>query len=147
MHHSHHLELYERLREKLDKAPVGLPKTVSGVEREILSVLFDEEEAKIALHMPFVRFTAEMLAEKTGKTYYRLFPVIVGFSEMPFLPGLGKDPRQEKLAPLWYKYRKEGFLDEIGNREHAILRALPEKDTISRQSVILPYEDAERLVR
>jgi len=173
MHHSHHLEVYEMLREKLDKAPVGLPKTVSGVEKEILSALFNEEEAKIAVQMPFVRFTAEMLAERTGKSleyiekileemtkkgtvwkgekdgkiYYRLFPVIVGFAEMPFLSGPGRDARQEKLAPLWAKYRKEGFLDELGDREHSILRALPEKDTISKKSVILPYEDAERLVR
>ena len=173
MHHSHHLEIYEKLREKLNKAPIGLPKTVSGVEKEILSVLFDEEEAKIALHMPFVRFTAEMLAEKTGKSldyiekilndmvkkgtvwkgekdgevYYRLFPVIVGFAETPFWPGLGKDPRQEKLAPLWAKYRKEGFLDELGDRKKPIMRALPERDTISEKSEILPFEDAVKLVK
>jgi len=153
-------------------------------------VLFDEEEAKIALHMPFVRFTAEMLAEKTGKsldyvekilnemaekgtvwkgekdgktyyrrraqsgrvrndgkTYYRLFPVIVGFAETPFWSGPCKDPRQEKLAKLWNQYRKEGFLDEIGDREHPIMRALPERDTISEKSEILPYEDAVKLVK
>jgi hypothetical protein len=72
MHHSHssshHIEVYEKLREKLDKAPIGLPKTVSGVEKEILKVLFDEEEAKIAIHMPFMNFTADLLAEKTGKS-------------------------------------------------------------------------------
>ncbi|MGP3667992.1 MAG: ATP-binding protein [Candidatus Bathyarchaeota archaeon] len=173
MHTSHHLEVYEKLREKLNKAPVGFPKTVSGVEREILKVLFDEEEAKIAIHMPFVRFTAEMLAEKTGKKldyvkkvldemakkgtvwkgkkngeiYYHLFPVIVGFAEMPFLPGPEKDPRQKKLAPLWQRYRKEGFLDELGNRKKAILRALPERGTISEKSEVLPYEDAVKLVK
>ncbi len=173
MHHSHHLEVYEKLREKLDKAPIGLPKSVSGVEKEILSVLFDEEEARIALHMPFVRFTAEQLAERTGKsvdyiekilnemakkgtvwkgekdgkTYYRLFPVIVGFAETPFWSGYGKDPRQEKLAPLWAKYRKEGFLDELGDREKPIMRALPERDTISNHSQVLPFEDAVKLVK
>jgi len=85
--------------------------------------------------------------EKDGQTYYRLFPVIVGFAETPFWPGPGKDPRQEKLARLWSQYRKEGFLDEIGDREHPIMRALPERDTISEKSEILPYEDAVKLVK
>ncbi|MCS7139589.1 MAG: 4Fe-4S binding protein [Candidatus Nezhaarchaeota archaeon] len=173
MHHSSHIELYEKLREKLNKAPIGLPKTASGVEKEILSVLFNEEEASIALHTPFIRFTPEMLAERTGKSvdyvkkildemarkgtvwkgeeegkvYYRLLPVVVGFAEAPFYPGQGKDPRQEKLAPLWVKYWKEGFLYELGDRRHAIVRAIPWRGTISKQSVILPYDDAERLVR
>lgn len=173
MHHSHHLEIYEKLREKLNKAPVGMPKTASGVEKEILSVLFNEEEAKVAVHMPFITFTAEQLAERTGKNVeylekvlsemarkgtvwkgerdgkvqYRLFPVIVGLSEMPFLPGPGNDPRQEKLAPLYARYWREGFLDELGDRKYAIMRALPERDAISKETEILPYEDAVKLVR
>jgi len=129
MHHSHHLEIYEKLREKLDKAPIGLPKTVSGVEKEILSVLFDEEEAEIALHMPFVRFTAEMLAEKTGKgvdyiekilnemvkkgtvwkgekdgkVYYRLF------RRNPLLAGAGKRPETGKACSSVGKIPQRGI--------------------------------------
>ncbi len=159
MHNSHHLEIYEELREKLDKAPVGFPKTVSGVEKEILSVLFSEEEAKIAVHMPFIPFTAEQLAEKTGKSLeyvekilnemarkgtvwkgerrgrveYRLFPVIVGLSEMQFLPGPRNEAMQRKLAPLFRQYQKEGFLDELGNRNYAIMRALPAINAISEK--------------
>lgn len=173
MHHSHHLEIYEKLREKLDKAPVGFPKTVSGVEKEILSVLFGEEEAKIAVHMPFIPFTAEQLAEKTGKSLeyiekvlnemarkgtvwkgerggkvvYRLFPVIVGLAEMQFLPGPRNEAMQRKIAPLFRKYQKEGFLDELGNRNYAIMRALPARDTISEKAEILPFEDAVKLVK
>ncbi|MEM3896346.1 MAG: 4Fe-4S binding protein [Archaeoglobaceae archaeon] len=173
MHHSHHLEIYEKLREKLDKAPVGFPKTVSGVEKEILRVLFSEEEAKIAVHMPFIPFTAEQLAEKTGKSLeyverilnemarkgtvwkgerkgrieYRLFPVVVGLSEMQFLPGPRNEEIQRKLAPLFRRYQKEGFLDEIGNRNYAIMRALPERDAISDNAEIIPFEDAVKLVK
>ncbi|MCX8152238.1 MAG: 4Fe-4S binding protein [Archaeoglobaceae archaeon] len=173
MHNSNHLEIYEKLRCKIDKAPIGLPKTMSRVEIEILKVLFNEEEAKIAIHMPFIPFTAEQLAEKTGKSLsyiekilnemakkgtvwkgerrgkieYRLFPIIVGLFEMHFLPGPGKDPLQEKLAPLLWRYQKEGFLDEIGARNYPIMRALPERDAISEKTEILPYEDAVKLVK
>ncbi|MDW7990382.1 MAG: hypothetical protein RMH75_06970 [Archaeoglobaceae archaeon] len=140
MHKSEHLEIYEKLREKIDKAPVGFPKTFSKVEKEILKILFSEEEAKIALHIPFIPFTSEKIAEKTGKsleyvekildemarkgtvwkgekdgkTHYRLFPIIVGLFEMHFLPGFGKDPLQEKLAPLFSNIRKKVFLTKLG---------------------------------
>lgn len=147
--------------------------TEQSSEREILSVLFNEEEAKIAVNMPFIPFTVEQLAEKTGKsseylekilnemarkgtvwkgerdgkTYYRLFPTVVGLSEMQFLPGPKNEAMQRKLAPLFWKYHKEGFLHELGDRKHAVMRALPERDAISERTEILPYEDAVRLVK
>jgi|Deesub1362A_J573_1020465.scaffolds.fasta_scaffold00850_12 ferredoxin len=173
MHHSHHLELYERLREKLSKAPIQVPKTLSGYEREILKVLFDEDEVQLALKLPFISFTLEDISQRTGeseeylkntlermakkgtvfkiekkgKTIYRLLPVVIGWFETPFFKGPGKDPRQEKLAPLWDEYWKEAWLDEIGDRGTSIMRALPEKSAISNKSVILPYEDAVELVK
>jgi Pyruvate/2-oxoacid:ferredoxin oxidoreductase delta subunit len=48
---------------------------------------------------------------------------------------------------LWAQYREEGFLDEIGDRKRPIMRALPERDTISSRSQVLPFEDAVKLVR
>jgi len=51
---------------------------------------------------------------KDDKVAYRLFPVMVGLFKMHFLPGPGKDPLQEKLAPLMAKYIKEAFLKELG---------------------------------
>ncbi|MEM2213721.1 MAG: 4Fe-4S binding protein [Candidatus Nezhaarchaeales archaeon] len=173
MHHSFHLEMYEKLRNKLDKAPIGMPKSPSGVEKEILKLLFTEEEASLALYMPLVPFTIEQLAERTGKDVeylkkmldemakkgtvwrgsrdgnvaYRLFPVMVGLFEMHFLPGPGNDPLQPKLAPLLAKYFKEAFYKELGDRRHPVMRALPERDTISPKAQILPYEDAVKLVK
>jgi Pyruvate/2-oxoacid:ferredoxin oxidoreductase delta subunit len=173
LHHSFHLELYEKLREKLNKAPIGMPPSPSGAEKEILKLLFTEEEASLALHMPFVNFTVEQLAERTGKNaeylerilnemakkgtvwkgvkegkvVYRLFPVMVGLFEMHFLPGPGKDPLQEKLAPFMAKYVEEAFLKELGDRKYPIMRAIPERDAISSKAQILPYEDAVKLVK
>lgn len=167
-----HLEIYEKLREKLNRAPIGFPKTLSGVEKEILRVLFNEEEAKIALYMSFIPFTAEQLAEKTGKNldyverildemakkgtvwkgekegkiYYRLFPSIFGLFEVHFLPGLGKDPLQDELAKLFWRYQKEGFLDEIGNRKYSVMRVLPGRDAILKTEIV-SHDDAVKLVK
>ena len=169
----HHLEIYEKLRAKLDKAPVGVPRSLNGEEKEILRILFNEEEAEFALKLPLVSFTLEDLSkkigkdmaslrvtldrmaekgtilkdERDGKTVYRLLPIVVGWLETPFWPGPGKDKRQEKLAPLWDKYWTDVWLDEIGDRNTPIMRVLPEKDAISHTAQIMPYEDAEKLVK
>jgi hypothetical protein len=44
-------EIYEELRQQIDKMPVGMPPTTSGVEIRILKHLFTPDEAKIALHL------------------------------------------------------------------------------------------------
>lgn len=169
----HHLEIYEKLRAKLDKAAVGIPKGLDGEEKEILRILFNEEEAEFALKLPLVSFTLEDLSKKTGKdmaslrvildrmakkgtvlkderegkTVYRLLPIAIGWFETPFWPGPGKDERQEKLAPLWDKYWTDVWLDEIGDRNTPIMRVVPEKDTIKPTAQIMPYEDVEKLVK
>ena len=161
------------LRAKLNKAPIGVPKGLDGEEKEILRILFSEKEAKFALKLPLVPSTLNDISKKIGKdidsvratldkmakkgivfkgekgdeTVYRLLPIIVGWAETPFLPGPGKDSRQEKLAPLWDKYRIDAFLDEVGDRNTPIVRALPEKDAISSEAQVMPYEDAVKLVK
>ncbi|MFQ6065590.1 MAG: ATP-binding protein [Candidatus Bathyarchaeia archaeon] len=169
----HHLEIYEMLRSKLNKAPVGVPKGLDGEEKEILRILFSEDEAEFALKLPFVSFTLEDISkkidkdtdslkttldkmakkgtvfkdERNGETVYRLLPVVIGWAETPFWPGPGKDARQEKLAPLWDEYWTDVWLDEIGDRNTPIMRTLPERDAISLEAQVMPYEDAVELVK
>lgn len=168
-----HKKIYEKLRAKLDKAPVGVPEGLEGEEKEILKILFSEEEAEFAQNLPFSTFTVDDLSEKTdldedsisttlnemaekgtvlkneknGKTVYRLLPVVIGWFETPFWPGLGEDSRQEKLAPLWDEYWVDEWLDELGDRETSVNRTLPEKDAISSKAEIMPYEDVVNLVK
>ena len=168
----HHLEIYEMLRAKLNKMPIGVPKGLDGEEKEILRILFSEEEAEFALKLPLVSSKLEDISKKIGKdvdsikatldkmarkgivfkerkgdeTVYRLLPIIVGWAETPFWPGPGKDSRQKKLAPLWDKYWSDVALDEIGDRNTPIMRTLPEKDAIS-EAQVMPYEDAVELVK
>ncbi len=168
-----HLKIYEKLQEKLDKAPVGFPESPEGEEKEILRILFSEEEADLAQDLPFVSFTIEDVSKRMDKseekientldemsekgtvlkdereegTVYRLLPVVVGWMEIPFASGPEEDSRQEELAPLWKKYWINVWLDELGDRDTSVMRALPEKDSISSETQILPYEDAVKLVK
>ncbi len=44
-------KVYEELRQQIDKMPVGMPSTTSGVEIRILKQLFTPDEAKIAIYL------------------------------------------------------------------------------------------------
>jgi Pyruvate/2-oxoacid:ferredoxin oxidoreductase delta subunit len=85
--------------------------------------------------------------ERGDETVYRLLPIVVGWFETPFWPGLGKDSRQERLAPLVRKYATDVWLDEIGDRNTPIMRTLPERDSISSEAQVMPYEDAVEVVK
>lgn len=169
-----HLQVYEELREKLDKAPLGFPEGGEGREElEILEILFSEDEADLAQDLPFLSFTVEDIVdevgmgrseledkldtmvekktvlrdEKDGETVYRLLPVVIGWFELPFASGPGGDERQEELAPLWEEYLSDAWLDELGDRDTGVMRALPEKGSISGGAQVLPHEDAVKLVK
>ena len=161
------------LRAKLNKMPIGVPKGLNGEEKEILRILFSKEEAEFALKLPLMPSKLEDISAKMGmdeeavktaldrmarkgvvfkeekqnETFYRLLPSIVGWAETPFWAGPGKDDRQEKLASLWHKYRTTAFLDEVGDRDTSIVRTLPEKEAISPETQVMPYEDAVKLVK
>ncbi|MDZ7604215.1 MAG: hypothetical protein U5K79_01195 [Cyclobacteriaceae bacterium] len=58
-------DIYERLREYLDKLPIPFPATESGVEIRLLKKLFSEEEAALSLHL-------SALPEKASKIHGRI---------------------------------------------------------------------------
>lgn len=58
---------YKALRKHLDTMPVGLPATLSGVERRLLQNMFNIGEARLAIYMNWRYQTAEMIFEKAGE--------------------------------------------------------------------------------
>jgi electron transport complex protein RnfB len=162
-------DVYELLREKLDKFPIGMPDSVEAIE--ILKIYYSPEEAELALKLPMLNKSLEDLAaeldedidalqqkldrmaakgtvyaaEKNGKRIYRMLPSVEGFSEAPFWPGK-KDETFLKLAPLWRKYFDGKFAREIGDRKTSMMRVIPLDTTISNESQVTPYEDLEKLL-
>ena len=47
-------QLYEELRKSIDKMPIGMPATESGVELRILKRLFTPQEAEISLNLNII---------------------------------------------------------------------------------------------
>ncbi|GAF76990.1 unnamed protein product, partial [marine sediment metagenome] len=59
-------DIYERLKEHMDRLPGGFPGTETGVELRILERLFSPEEAELAQHLTMKLETAAAIAERAG---------------------------------------------------------------------------------
>ena len=162
-------DVYEQLREKLDKFPIGMPDSTEAIQ--ILKILYTHEEAELALKLPMLNKSLEVLAAeldedmdalgqkldrmaakgtvyaaaKNGNRIYRMLPSVEGFSEAAFWPGK-KDETFIKLAPLWRKYFDGKFAHEVGNKQTPMMRVIPLDTTISNESQVTPYEDLEKLL-
>jgi Na+-translocating ferredoxin:NAD+ oxidoreductase subunit B len=156
--------VYEQLAKKLDsEVVIGAPMSPSLIG--ILEVLFPNEEADVALALPFARTslsdlkkqipdTADILEDilnrmahrgtvftetKTGKeAVYSLLPTVVGFAETPFWSGKENEDTR-KLSPLWLQYRKEAFGEELARGMPAV-RVIPIAQSLKDQSQVLPFD-------
>ena len=161
------------LIDRLNRYPVGLVD--SEKLREILAILFSEEEAFIASKFPLQEATLEELVAQTGleesilvkhlesmankglvmdlpysgKTYYLLMPGLIGFMEFTFMRKR-EDLPMEKLAKLMAEYLqengKQGQAGEFFGSKTQLTRALVHKEHIPTHSTIASYEDAQQII-
>ena len=161
------LNVYERLRERLDMFPQGFPKTESGVELEILQHLFTRNEAEIMLHLrPFPEKVAD-IAQRAGKEgaelgetlydmsrrglilryrapdcerYYFLIPWVVGIWEFQL----------NSLTPenieLYQRYFEEGMVPAQRDRKTGGFRVIPVEKEIEGNTEIQPYEKVSQII-
>ncbi|MCP4751263.1 MAG: (4Fe-4S)-binding protein [Proteobacteria bacterium] len=164
------LELYEKLAERFDTDQiVGAPMAKSLLK--ILMLLFNPEQAEIALTFPFKNTPLEearkLYPEKGekleaildgmaegGTLYrdnkpvvgkrYRLLPSLVGWAETPIWHGR-ETPQAKDLAPLWNEYRKEGWSAEMA-RGMPLMRVVPIDTSLKDESEVLPFDAIKPLV-
>ena len=155
--------LYENLARHLHQGIIGAPMSPSLMG--ILEIMFTQEEAEIACRLPFENKTLENLKElfpdksgslesilnamaKNGTVFtqqkpgkerkYRLLPTVVGWAEAPYWAGINTE-KARKLAPLWIKYRDEGFGQELA-RNIPTVRVIPIDQSLKNKSEILPFD-------
>jgi NAD-dependent dihydropyrimidine dehydrogenase PreA subunit len=156
--------IYDKLADYLGTMPVGAPKTPELFE--ILKTLYTENEAELAVKLPFLPMTLDALVDRTGmeeaelepllkkmvkkglvfeelgadEPLYRLLPTVVGFSETPFWGGV-RTAQAEKLAPLWLKYVRNAFYHEVGGISNTpMTRVIPVQESISDTRKIASHE-------
>ncbi len=161
------------LIDRLNRYPVGLVDNQNL--REILALLFSEEEASLAARFPLAEATADELSVLTGitvdellpkleqmadkglvvdtpcgdTTYWMLMPGLIGFFEFTFMKKRTDLPMAE-VARLMHEYLHEvrpGQAEEFFGSRTQLTRALTYEDKVPVTSNITSWEDARQIVR
>ncbi|MCF6179054.1 MAG: 4Fe-4S binding protein [Geopsychrobacter sp.] len=173
-HHSTSKDSIIPLIDRLNKYPIGLVD--NDKLRQILAILFSEEEAFIASRFPLHEATLAELAKRTkrdpvtlaatleqmankglvvdmphkGTTYYLLLPGLIGFFEFTFMKQRADLPVAE-LAKLMGEYLYEdpqnGQASEFFGSKTPLTRSLAYEETIPVSSTVTSYEGAREIIR
>ncbi len=162
------MDTYEALRQLLDKDATGCPPAPEIYE--ILRILFDEEEAGVALGLSFRPLPVSLVAgragvnprraeelldrmssrgivfvkEKAGEKRYALQPVMPGLFEFPFMGGSRNDAT-DRLAPLWNKYM-EKFGKGFGSPSMPFARVIPVQEELEHDPGVLPFQKIDEMI-
>ncbi|MFN2302388.1 MAG: ATP-binding protein, partial [Anaerolineales bacterium] len=160
-------DVYQKLAHYLDDLPAGFPPTQDGVELRLLQTLFTPAEAHLALHLTLISEAADVIAVRAGKsqdevegileqmahkglisssyhdgelTRYAISQFVIGFWEGQ-VNHLEKDIVQlfEEYGPVWFEQGPWKKLPQV--------RTIPVNETIPISSEVMPYEQAEAILR
>ena len=157
------------LIDRLNKYPIGLVD--SAKLRQILSLLFSEEEAFVASRFPLAEATLPELVNRTkipaerlaaildqmaqkglvmdmpcaGTTYYLLMPGLIGFFEFTFMKQRADLPLVE-LARLMREYLEESQAPEFFGSKTQLTRSLVYEEHVPVTSTITSHEEARQII-
>lgn len=163
-------DLYERLREKLDRHPMGAPADPSILS--ILRELFAPEEARLALCMSFKGLDVEEIAKRgdvpkieassllesmanKGLIYcvktkahirYALMPPMPGFFEFSLIKG-EETAQTQRLRRLWEEYFANALGETLHSTRILTTRVISVNKKIAYGINILPYEESAEIVK
>ncbi|MFC1896316.1 ATP-binding protein [Thermodesulfobacteriota bacterium] len=158
-------DIYRKVQEQLDQYSIGFPATESGVEIEILKLLFTEEEAALFGEMTGELETPQSVAQRINRPVDELAAELenmalkgllfrnrkgdsVEYSAIPYIHGLleFQAPWMPKeLVWLTGKYIKEKLKDNLtgGGR----LRVLPIQESVDLKFTVASYDDAYEILK
>ncbi len=160
-------DAYRRLREFLDRMPLGFPATPSGVEMRILKALFTEEEAELAtLLTPFPEEAEDIAARggldaaylekrleemsrkglifrsrREGRTLYNTAPFMIGLYEYSV------ERMDGELAALYREYYEAAYMEEMGASGVPGFKVLPLGERVKADLTVFPFLDLLDQVR
>jgi Pyruvate/2-oxoacid:ferredoxin oxidoreductase delta subunit len=160
-------DVYERLREFLDRLPLGFPPTPSGVEIEILKRLFTEEEAETAMLLSPLPEEAGLIAARAGvdeeeleiklenlsrkgliyrvrrggRTFYSTAPFMIGLYEY----SVGR--LDVELARLYKEYYEAAYMEEMAASDIPGFKVLPIGEQVQAETTLFPLYNLVEQVR
>lgn len=158
--------VYYRLREQLDRYAFGYPETASGVERELLKLMFTEEEAEMFTQLSAQSETPAEVASRIGKPGAEvadrleamagkglLFREREGdtarYSTVPFIHGLLEfqvTRLGKPLVKLTGQYIKEVYKDNMARGMQSFVRTVPVQESVAAPHKVAPFDDARRIL-
>jgi electron transport complex protein RnfB len=161
------VDVYERLRSRLDEMATGYPATQSGVEISLLKQLFTPEHAEMFLEMSTSAETPQEVAGRTGRdpeatsriledmalkglVFRMREDAVPRYFAIPFIVGI-YEFQVNNLNKSILKDVSEYYLTGLGGSFHSLktphLRTLPiNKDLVSKWPVAT-YDDAASIIR
>jgi len=160
-------DTYQKLAQYLDEQPAGFPPAENGVELKILRHLFSEQEAKLALHLTLIDESARVVAYRAHQPVevvaslldemarkglisvhqggkkppaYSISHFVVGFWE-------GQVNRLDsELVKLFGEYAPVYF-QKGPWKDIPQIRTIPIHEAIPITSEVMPYNNAEEILR
>ncbi|WP_136798873.1 MULTISPECIES: 4Fe-4S binding protein [Desulfosediminicola] len=173
-HHINGKDSIVPLIDRLNRYPIGLPDNEKL--RQILAILFSEDEAYVGSRFPLQESTMKELIRATGwqeekltpvldsmadkglimdfkygrRVYYLLLPGLIGFFELTFMKRR-QDLPVEELAQLMHDYLFEDPDDSMGNEffnsPTPLTRSLTYEEHIPVHSEVTTYESARDIIK
>jgi ferredoxin len=158
-------DVYQKLREHLDKLPDGFRATDNDADIKLLQYLFTPEEAELATKLTLNREDAETIAarinrptkeveekltvmankglilsaETDGKIQYQAVPWMIGILEFQ------TNRLSKEFLNRYNEYRAHRLPRKRPRTMHQ-LRTIPVNQSIDTKLVVLPYEKVEDLI-
>jgi len=136
-------DVYQILRERLDGLSTGYPKTESGIEIQILKILFTEEEADLFVQLTPTLEPAEDITKRLGREMEQTSQLLNRmtqkgqlyrykqdesemFATIPYLPGIFESVVIDRdLAVAMDEYYDTAFDRTIYSANTPLFRTIP----------------------
>jgi electron transport complex protein RnfB len=163
-------DIYPRLMKRMDDFPAGA--IASEHLLGILRIIFDEDEAELAIGLPSYPEELSAIATRLGREagemqvilermadkglvyakekesgrYYNLLPLVPGIFEMQFMKA-ETTPQKRRIAELFDAYYHEGWGETSFTSKTAIARVMMVEEEIPRGEEVLPFEKVSEFIK
>lgn len=170
-------DIFRKVQEQLDQYSIGFPATESGVEIEILKLLFTEPEAQLFSQMTGEPETSASVAERVGQPVEKVADELenmalkgllfrdrrdesVKYSAIPFIHGLLEFQAlwmPKELVRLTGNYIREKLFANLGGGGGSSkkktgsggggMRVLPIRESLGVEHAVASYDDVHEILK
>ncbi len=163
-------EVYRKLQRHLDRMPIGYPATQSGVEVNLLKLIFTPREAQIATHLDYKHKTVDQIFETaqaevgSKEELIRILDGIVSkggisrrerdnqwqYAVLPLALWGMYEHQLKRLAPDFLmnfgQYVQKEFGYELARSGVPKMRVIPVEESITAEQAIATYDELRYLI-